>query len=168
MKHGKHLLRLLLIGIVLLLSACGQAESKQQAAGQNDEPEALFKNSEYGILVPDSAGWELEEESMKDNLHTTFKNGDIKAIITSFDTKKTFEQLKTELKASSGKVEIIKDEKDKLSFESSLKSSIRTDIIFKKKADYTYIFTFMTPVSKYELAEQEITQFIDNVKLNKS
>ncbi|MFD1020219.1 hypothetical protein [Thalassobacillus hwangdonensis] len=162
--------RSFIVSILLLftLSACNSPEEvqgKQGNSSKESKESVLYENTSYHLSVGEMEGWLLEKETDEGRLHAKFTNNQSKAIVTVTETTKSFENIKDELKDGAGKVDVVQDDKASISFISGLNEKMRTDIYIKKHREFTYVFTFISPLSAYEKKENEIKKFLDEVHL---
>ncbi|MCP8615423.1 hypothetical protein [Salirhabdus salicampi] len=159
--------------LVIVLAAC-KNENQRDENHQNkfddrkEEQEVLYDNDDFNLIVYETDSWNVDEEKKDEHkLIVSFQNEQSTAIITSVNTEKNFDEIKQELKTASGNVEIIQNSANQISFKSKRKSSIRTDIYLEKQDHHTYIYSFKTPVAKYdEAAAESINQFKTNITIN--
>ncbi|APC46948.1 hypothetical protein BME96_01510 [Virgibacillus halodenitrificans] len=163
----KSALLLLLLVLILLAGCGGTKEAKGTGSTGTADLKMLYENEEFNVKVKETDGWKLAKANMNGNkLNAKFEKDTINAIISSLTTKKSFKIIKNELVTGAGKVEILEEKENYISFESTMKTKIRTDIYLEKQGDYTYIFTFVTPVADYKEVNNEINKLRQNILVN--
>ncbi|MCG1027458.1 hypothetical protein J5S49_04055 [Virgibacillus halodenitrificans] len=163
----KSALLLLLLVLILLAGCGGTKEAKGTGSAETADLKMMYENEEFNLKVKETDGWKLAKANVNGSkLNAKFEKDTINAIISSLTTKKSFKIIKNELVTGAEKVEILEEKENYISFESTMKTKIRTDIYLEKQGDYTYIFTFVTPVADYKEVNNEINKLRQNILVN--
>ncbi|WP_054752056.1 hypothetical protein [Piscibacillus salipiscarius] len=85
--------------------------------------------------------------------------------MTIFDTQKSFNQIKDELIAGAGDVEVIEEEEDYFSYQSKNKESIKTEVYLKQNGQQTLVLSFLANKNQFDELSDTIKEFQSAVKL---
>lgn len=155
--------------ILLILGACqnggneGAQPDVENNTEQNQEEQNYLYESEI-VKLTEAPGWQQQNNSNKNEENVMFQNGNVKAILTSVSNEKSLDEIKGELKASFGNIEVIEEAEHYLSLKSNRKERIRTDIYLNRGEEQTGILIFMTPLEEYETNQVMIEEFKQNVQ----
>ncbi|UTW68631.1 hypothetical protein KHA80_13990 [Anaerobacillus sp. HL2] len=94
------------------------------------------------------------------------KNGNLVAIVTMIPKETTTDEIKTELKKGAGKVTIIEETENFLSWKSDRKESIRTEVFIEENEASKFVLTFLTPLGTYEEMKKDIEALKTNIITN--
>lgn len=178
MSH-KGLFALTLLSIISFLVACAEdskiedsktnsttEENKVAAELNAEQKNAIYQSEEYGITILQNLDWKFDLEEETENLNVMLSHNKLNAIISTVSAEKSFEDIKNELKAGAGDVEVVSEDDNSLSFKSKLKNAVRTDVYFKRRnVDKNLIIIFMSPVAKYEQAKPNIESLLNHINL---
>lgn len=165
---------ILFLFFTLIISGCteealpdNKTEVKAVESVESEDTEILYQNEEHGLTISENLEWELESEKETDNLNIVLKHNKLKAIVSSVSSANSFEDIKTDLFKGAGNVSLVQDKEDFISFESSLKDSIRTDVYFRNQDDADhYIIIFMSQASNYDDNQEKIESLLSHINLN--
>ncbi|RPF53248.1 hypothetical protein [Aquisalibacillus elongatus] len=158
---------LVLVAGLLVLSGCGaDAEEKDQQEDQAKEETKDTLYEEGGLVVSNVSGWSIGKEK-KEPLTVNFNHQDLKAIATVVETEKDFNQIKDELLAGAGDVEVIEEQEESFSYQTKNKESIRTDVYLEQDEEQTLILSFLSKTNVYEDVKETIEEFQSAVELQK-
>ncbi|MBH0229735.1 hypothetical protein [Halobacillus yeomjeoni] len=153
----------LLLFILLAMTGCQQTgEVKGQQTLKNNEA-LLFESNKYGLSISKDSGWQLIDEKNEERLNLKLSNGTSYSIISAVSTEKNFSKIKKELLYGAGDVEIIKDSKHQISFETKMKNKIRTDIHLSQNEEFTYVVTFVTSLKDYDEERKDMEKLLDHI-----
>lgn len=168
----KKLLFYIFLLTVLVLAACKadkanlEKEKSTEKEEEVNQQTIIYEDDGTGIQIFKTDGWEKETEKKTPNgIHVTFSNDNINSIITVVSSAKSLEAVKNELKLGAGKIHVMNEKNNYLSFKSDRKESIQTEIFLKKEGDKIYVFTFIVPVKDYEVSKEKINSFIENISI---
>lgn len=158
---GNKYIMVLLLLFAFILTGCGTQSETNDSNGTNNENtsqnqsqgkeqvEYLYENEEVGLKVAQTTGWNLKTEKTEP-FNIVFENGQAQSIISVIESDKSFEDLKSEFLAGAGKVSVVANEENYLSYQSNRKESMETNIYLDKKGNETIIISFVYPTNKSE------------------
>ncbi len=140
-------------------------EVKPISIQEVDKPAPLYENEAINLLVTQSGDWQVDTEARSYNLEVTLHTQQLHAIISTVSTTQNFAGVKQELLSSVGDVEILSENDEQFSFQSKLKSPVRTDVFIKesKDANYHLVIVFMSPVSEYDRNQPEMKDLLNHI-----
>jgi hypothetical protein len=154
--------QLLSIMISLSLFVIAACETTQE---EISEKAFLYKNEKAGIEIIESSNWTLDSEITTEPLNATFRQDDIKAIVSIIPSSKTLDQIKRELNLNGDFVQIIDETEESLSFKLNQTENTRSDIFVETSDGETLVLTFFTPEHDYLAKHRKIEEFRKSITL---
>ncbi|WP_332698272.1 hypothetical protein [Halalkalibacter lacteus] len=153
--------RLLMLCIAFVLFAVSGCDSSQARA----EKAVFYENVDAGMKIYESSNWILDSEVSSEPFNATFKQGNVRVIVSIIPSVKSLDQIKKELNLDRGYVRLIGETADSISFQLNEKESIRSDIYLEYKNDETLLLTFFTPLEGYEVNQEIMEEFKNQIEL---
>lgn len=157
-ERGVILLKLCIALTLLAISGCNLTEAGEV------EKAVFYENVEAGLKIYESSDWTLDSEVSIEPFNATFKQGNVRAIVSIIPSVKTLDQIKQELHLDRDFVEVIEESDHRLSFQTNQKESIRSDIYAQQTDGETLILTFLTSIAEYEANQEKMEEFRNNIE----
>ncbi|WP_227935126.1 hypothetical protein [Alkalihalobacillus deserti] len=148
--------RLFSLCIALTLFVAAGCEATQ---AEVSEKAVIYENEEAGIQIFESGNWTLDAEVSTEPLNATFKQDDMRVIVSVIPSVKTLDQIKTELNLDGDFIEMIDETKESLAFKLNQTENTRSDLFIEASEDKTLVLTFFTPVKEYQTNLKKIEEF---------
>ena len=145
--------------LLLIISAC---ESTQ---AEHIEKVVMYENEKAGIQILESSNWMLDSEVSTEPFNVTFKQDEIRAIVSIIPNIKSLEEIKKELDLTSDYVQIIEETPERLSFRMEQTEHTRSDIYVQQTGEETLVLAFFTPDHDYLANYEKIEEFRKNITL---
>lgn len=150
-----------MFSLLLLLVGCGNDPVDNSEL--EEEPMSFFyEDPESDVRILEANEWLIEKETATS---VKLKSKNLVAIVSVIPTEKSTSEIKQELKAGAGKITVIGEGSNFISWNTDRKESIRTNIYIDQVGDQTLIITLMTPNDEYELNKEKMEAFRENVEL---
>ncbi len=161
----KKLFPVLVLAVLLVLSACGEEpKTSEQETKKSPTIEKYLYDSE-SVKVTETSGWNLKTDSTtEEKVNVVFENGKLNAIVSVISNDKSLDEIKQEIKASYGQIEIMEETDTFISFLTNRKESLRADIYLTRGEQNTGILIFMTPAQQFEEKKDIMEEFQGNVQ----
>jgi len=157
-----------LLGIlVILIAGCGNEKAPEAQEKKGDQPDesVLYINPEQGLEITNSEGWTKKEE-ISDPFNVRFENEKSTVIISEISIKKSVDEIKDELISSAGKVTLLNEDDNSVSFQTDRKESIRSDVFVEQSDEENRVIIFMSPAAEYEKNKVKFDEFKENIHFN--
>ncbi|MFB1051885.1 hypothetical protein [Paraliobacillus sp. JSM ZJ581] len=163
--NRKSVFTLMALFSILLLVGCKADKPSQNVEAESTKGSILYENKNYDLSIKENADWKFKSDADTNNLNVILSHGKSQAIISSVSSDRTFADIKQELKASTENIEIISEENNTLSYQSTFEDAVRTDVYFKEhNKSVNLIIIFMSPVSAYEQTKPNIESLLNHIK----
>ncbi|MFC0558325.1 hypothetical protein [Halalkalibacter alkalisediminis] len=148
--------RLFSLCIALTLFVVAACESVQV---EGTEKPVIYENEEAGIQIFESGNWILDAEVTTEPFNATFKQDDLRVIVSIIPSIKTLDQIKKELNLNGNFVEMINETEESLSFKLNQTENTRSDLFVETSENETLVLTFFTPENEHQTNVKEIEEF---------
>ena len=159
------MLAIFLVGCTEETAAESQTEDNHAERSVQEAEEPLYENDKYGLSILAAGNWALETDKESGNLNVVLSTGKLNAIVSSVASDKPFEEISEELIRGAGSVSVLTEQDEFLSYQSTLKKPVRTDVYFREHNDEQNILViFMSPSSVFEDHQPQIERLLSNIK----
>ena len=157
-------LAVLLVGCTEEQATESQTEGTHAQSPVQQAEEPLYENDKHALSILSTEDWALETNKASGNLYIVLSTGKLNAIISSVSLDKSFEEISGELIKRAGSVTVLTEQEAFLSYQSTVKNPVRTDVYFREHNDeLNILIIFMSPSSVFEDHQPQVESLLSNI-----
>lgn len=125
----------------------------------------FYENEEIGLKIYETSDWRIDAGASSEPFNATFKQGNIRAIVSVIPEQKTISEIKKELAANKELFKLIEESDTHVALEINEHNRVRSDIFTEQAGKDTLIVTFLTPLAEYENNKGRMEEFKNSIQL---